>query len=57
MKAGLAGLRGVMAVEHEAGSDVFTVRHSGQLNGATEAAERVVLFKRARRWLERISRR
>ena len=57
MQAALAGLAGVTSVEHAAGTDVFVVRHDGELNAAVQAVDRVVIFKWARRALEKIKQR
>ncbi len=54
MKAALAGLDGVTSVEHEAGTDVFVVRHRGPLSDAAYAVDRVVILRRARRGLEKL---
>ena len=56
MQAALAELQGVTSVEHEAGSDVFVVKHEGGLNDAVNAVDRIVIFKGARRELEKIGR-
>jgi hypothetical protein len=52
VKAALAGLAGVTSVEHEVGTDVFVVRHDGELDDAAKAVDRVVILKWARRGLE-----
>jgi hypothetical protein len=54
VKAALAGLDGVEAVEHEAGTDVFVVKHRGKLNDAVKAVDQVVLLRWARRVLEKL---
>ena len=56
MQAALAELQGVTSVEHEAGSDIFVVKHTGVLNDTVSAVERIVIFKWARRGLEKIGR-
>jgi SpoU rRNA methylase family enzyme len=57
VKAALEGLPGVTSVEHEAGTDVFLVRHAGKLSDAVKTVEGHVLFRPARRWLEALGRR
>jgi hypothetical protein len=54
VKAALAGLDGVDAVEHETGTDVFVVKHHGKLNDAVKAVDRVVLLRWARRALDKL---
>ncbi len=54
MKAALAGLDGVTSVEHEAGTDVFVVRHREPLSEAACAVDRVVILRRVRRGLEKL---
>jgi hypothetical protein len=56
VQAALAELQGVTSVEHKAGSDIFVVKHAGQLNSAVSTADRIVIFKRARRGFEKIGR-
>jgi hypothetical protein len=56
VKAALVELNGVTSVEHEAGSDVFVVKHEGEWDDAVNAVDRVVIFKWARRGLEKIGR-
>ena len=56
MQAALAGLDGVDAVEHEAGTEVFVVKHHGKLNEAVPAVDRVVILRWARRGLEKLER-
>jgi hypothetical protein len=55
VKSALAELNGVTSVEHETGSDVFVVKHDGQLNAAVSAVDRVVILKWLRRGLETLS--
>jgi len=54
VKAVLAGLDGVTSVAHEPGSDVFVVKHRGPLIAAAQAADRAVIFRWARRALEKL---
>jgi len=56
VQAALSGLDSVTSVEHEAGSDVFVVKHEGELNDAVNAVDRIVIFKWVRRGLEKIGR-
>jgi len=56
VQAALSGLDGVTSVEHAAGSDVFVIKYAGQLNDAVSTVDRVVIFKWARRGLEKIGR-
>jgi hypothetical protein len=56
VKAALAGLAGVETVEHEAGTDMFVIKHHGQLSDAVQAVDRVVLLRWARRGLEKLER-
>jgi hypothetical protein len=54
VKAALAGLAGVEAVKHEAGTDVFVVQHRGPLSDAAHAVDRVVILRWARCGLEKM---
>jgi len=54
VQAALAGLDGVTLVEHEAGSDVFVVRHREPLSDAAHAVDRVVILRWVRRGLEKL---
>jgi hypothetical protein len=47
-------LDGVEAVEHEAGTELFVVKHHGKLSDAVKAVDRVVLLRWARRVLEKL---
>jgi hypothetical protein len=44
-------------VTHDAGTDRFVVRHTGVLDQAARTVDRRVIFRFARRWLEKIARR
>jgi hypothetical protein len=55
--AALAGLDGVISVEHETGTDVFVVQHHGPLSDAAHAVDRVVILRWARRGLEKVRQR
>lgn len=55
MKAALAELPNVSEVTHDAGTDVFVVRHTRPLADAARAVEGKVIFRRARRWLEQLA--
>jgi hypothetical protein len=54
VQAALAGLDGVDAVEHEAGTELFVVKHHGKLNAAVQAVDGVVILRWARRGLEKL---
>ncbi|MBI5567018.1 MAG: hypothetical protein HY870_19120 [Chloroflexi bacterium] len=56
MKAALSELPNVSEVTHDAGTDTFVVRHTGQLTDAARAVNGKVLFRWARRWLEALAR-
>jgi hypothetical protein len=47
----------VEEVTHEVGTDTFIVRHTGVLDQAAQSVDRRVIFRFARRWLEKVARR
>ncbi len=57
MQAALAELPTVESVTHDAGTDVFVVRHAGPLDDAARVVAGKVIFRRARRGLEWLARR
>jgi hypothetical protein len=46
----------VESVTHAAGTETFIVRHSGELIHAAQAVDRKVIFRSARRRLEKAAR-
>ena len=56
MQAALAELPNVEHVTHDAGTDTFVVRHTGQLADAARAVEGRVILRWARRGLEQVAR-
>ena len=55
MSAALAELPNVEGIEHTAGTDRFTIKHRGELNGVPAAVDRIVIFRWLRKFLNRLS--